>query len=293
MNIWITGSAGFLGQRLTQAFSSAGANVTGLSRRFTPIAATSLQLDLGKVDSVQTIRQASSSVGAPDVVIHAAAKQPGAGSLAEFVQANVHTTFNLLQGLKETPPKQVIYTSSISVYAPSVTLPAAENAPPVAPQPYAATKRWAEEVLQNWKESQVTVLRLPSMYGKGQADSFIDGLARLAIRGEPIELFSRGELLRDALHVTDVVAAIVSCVNQPTVNQYSLMNLGCGRPISTMEYAQALIEQFNSTSQLIKSERVAPQQNLWADISLARRTIGFKPTELRESLRTYGEELRA
>ena len=293
MKIWITGCAGFLGRRLARTFTDSGSEVVGLSRRSCADITQSVVVDLSSNDAVGVIRETVASAGAPDVLIHAASKQPGSGSLSDFVRANVQTSFNLLQGLSEYPPKQVIYTSTLSVYGPGLSCPVSENAPAVAPQPYPASKRWAEEVMQCWKGCQVTVFRMPSLYGRGQADSFIDGLARLATRGEPLELYSRGELLRDALHVSDVVAAIQSCINQPPSVQFSLMNLGCGRPISTEEYATTLVEALGSPSQLIKSDRMASQHDLWADITLARRTIGFEPTELRQSLETYANELRA
>lgn len=293
MNIWITGSAGFLGKRLALAFKDSGARVIGFSRRSSELVDESITIDLSTAAAVDTIRNTVNSLGAPDVIVHAASKQPGAGTFSDFVRSNVHATFNLLQGLRDSPPRQIVYTSTLSVYANGVTLPVSEEAPPVSPQPYAATKRWSEEVMQCWKQSQVTVLRLPSLYGKGQADSFIDGLARVALRGEPIELFSQGELIREALHVSDVVTAIVGCVHQSPGAQFCVMNLGCGRPITTLEYAQALTDALGSKSSLVKSTREAPQSDLWADIALARRTIGFNPTELRESMRNYANELRA
>jgi UDP-glucose 4-epimerase len=249
-------------------------------------------IDLADTSAIGVIQETVSSTGTPDVVIHAASKQPGVGSLAEFVHSNVRTTSNLLDGLKSSPPTQIIYTSTLSVYAPGVSLPVNENAPPSSPQPYAATKRWAEEVMECWRHSQVTVLRLPSLYGAGQADSFIDGLARLALKGERIELFSRGQLIRDALHVSDIISAIQRCIAQPPRSKFCVMNLGCGRATSTWEYAEALIDALASTSELIASERTGLQRDLWADISFAQQTIGFKPTELRESLRIYGNELR-
>src|SRR5689334_24570542 len=87
-----------------------------------------------------------------------------------------------------------------------------ELAPAGGTLPYGATKRWGEQLLETFQRySRIVVLRLPSLYGTGQADSFIDGLARTAQRNEPIELLSRGDLIFDALHVDDVVRAIESC----------------------------------------------------------------------------------
>ena len=134
---------------------------------------------------------------------------------------------------------------------------------------------------------------MPSLYGAGQADSFIDGLARTALRGEPLELFSRGELIRDALHVSDVVKAIAACVRQPTKRGYVVMNLGCGRAIRAIEYAQALVSALGSTSEVVPIDREASQENLYADIEHARQLIGFDPMSLDESMSVYANELRA
>src|SRR5689334_23867056 len=88
-----------------------------------------------------------------------------------------------------------------------------ELAPAGGSLPYGATKRWGEQLLETFhRYSRIVVLRLPSLYGAGQEDSFIDGLARTAQLNDSIELYSRGELVRDALHVNDVVRALDNCI---------------------------------------------------------------------------------
>ena len=147
--------------------------------------------------------------------------------------------------------------------------------------------------METFVESQVTVLRLPSLYGAGQADSFIDGLACLAQRNEDLELFSKGALIRDALHVNDVIGAIKTCIAKPPIEELCVMNLGMGRAISTLEYAEALVEALGSKSQIVLSDKPDLQFDCYADINLARHIIGFQPTELTESLRRYADELRS
>lgn len=230
--------------------------------------------------------------GAPEVVIHAASKQPGRGELAEFVNANVHSTSHLIQGLTQHPPRLIIYTSTHSVYGRPVLLPVDESAPAGGILPYGATKRWGEQFLETFKRyAPIVVLRLPSLYGAGQADSFIDGLARSAKRGDPLELFSRGELIRDALHVNDVVNAIDSCIAKPPADMFSIMNLGCGQPIKTIEYAGVLVDALKSKSDIIPVDRAVSQFDFYADISAARQRIGFAPMSLVESMNVYADEL--
>ncbi len=290
MRIWITGGAGFLGQRLTAELAREGHEILSLSRRSSPVANESVEIDLSqekeKLNSLARENRA-------EVVIHAAARQPGRYTFPEFVKGNILPTVNLLEALKSSPPKQIIYTSTLSVYAQSNKLPFTEDHPASSSLAYAATKRWAEQLLETFRDAQVTVLRLPSLYGKGQGDSFIDGLAQPALRGEDLELFSRGAVIREALHVSDVIRAIQTCINRPPGEQFCLMNLGTGRSISTLEYAEALVDALESKSHIVLSDRAALQFDCYADIQRARDTIGFQPTELKESLRRYADELRA
>jgi UDP-glucose 4-epimerase len=230
--------------------------------------------------------------GAPDVVVHAASKQPGPGELATFLDANVHSTSNLIEGLTQQPPRLILYTSTHSVYGRPALLPVDESGSTGGGLPYGATKRWGEQFLETFQRySRIVVLRLPSLYGAGQEDSFVDGLAHSAQRGNALELFSRGELIRDALHVSDVVKAIDSCIAQPPAGMFSIMNLGCGQPIKTIEYARALVDALKSKSDIIPVDRAASHFDFYADISAARQQIGFAPMSLIESMKVYADEL--
>jgi nucleoside-diphosphate-sugar epimerase len=291
MRIWITGGAGFLGRRLTTTLKRNNNHVVSLSRRKSPDADESISIDLAA--QKEDLKNLVQERGAPDVLIHGASRQPGSYSLPEFVKSNVISTQLLIDAFRDAPPRQIIYTSTLSVYAKSARLPFTETHPTSSPAPYAATKRWAEQLLETFRESHVIILRLPSLYGAGQADSFVDGLAKLAMNNDDIELFSRGEVIRDALHVSDVVTAIQACIERPTSDSFSIMNLGCGRPITSLEYAETLVAALGSTSKIIPVDQPASQFDCWADISVAQRVIGFQPADLRESIRTYVDELRA
>jgi nucleoside-diphosphate-sugar epimerase len=293
LNIWITGCSGFLGTRLANHFAKQH-HVTGLSRRDCTAASQSVSIDLTNRDSPRVIEKLTAESGAPDVVIHAASKQPGLGDLADFVDANVHATSNLIEGLTLKPPRLIIYTSTLSVYGRPSLIPVDESSPAGGSLPYGATKRWGEQLLETFQRySRIVVLRMPSLYGAGQADSFIDGLARTAQIGDSIELYSRGELVRDALHVDDVVRAIDNCISQPPADAFSILNLGCGERIKTSDWARALVHALDSKSAIIPVDREASQFDLYAGISAARQQIAFAPMTLAQSMKVYADELRA
>ena len=294
MNIWITGCSGFVGTRLAKHLQAKQHQIIGLSRRDCTVANHSVSIDLSSLESPRSIEKLYSEFGAPEVVIHTASKQPGPGDLADFVDANVNSTSNLIEGLTIQPPRLIVYTSTLSVYGRPLINPVNESSPAGGALSYGATKRWGEQFLETFQRySRIVVLRLPSLYGAGQADSFIDGLARTAQLDNEIQLFSRGELVRDALHVSDVVQAIDNTIAQPPGNEFSILNLGCGQRITTNEWARSLVDALDSKSAIIPVDRKASQFDLYADISAARKQIAFAPMSLSESMKVYADELRA
>lgn len=265
----------------------------GLSRRPCAEASRSIEIDLAVPGSQDRLEELATETDGYSI-IHAASRQPVGGNLSDFIDSNIKTTENLIDAISAKPPGQLIYTSTLAVYNKPVSLPVRETTPASGTLPYSATKRWAEELLRSFQgSSSVTVLRLPSFYGAGQADSFVDGLAKLAMRNEPIELFSRGQVIRDALHVSDVVRAIESSIAGPQTESYSVMNLGCGRPVKAIEYANALVDALGSKSRIDLSERQSPHVDLYADIGRARQIIGFEPATLERAMTEYVKELRA
>src|SRR6476620_7800866 len=138
MKIWITGGAGFLGQRLTAELARQGHEILSLSRRSSPVANESVEIDLAQEkEKLNSLAQENRA----EVVIHAASRQPGRYTFPEFVKGNILPTVNLLEALKSSPPKQIIYTSTLSVYAQSNKLPFTEDHPASSSLASAATKR--------------------------------------------------------------------------------------------------------------------------------------------------------
>ena len=289
MNIWITGCNGLLGTRLAKHLVANQHDVTALSREDCPAASQTVTIDLTAQDSPRVIER----LAAPEVLIHTSSKEPGPGELIDFVNENVHATSNLIEGLTQQPPRLIIYTSTLSVYGRHSLIPVDETSPAGGTLPYGATKRWAEQLLETFQRyARIIVLRLPGLYGVDQQDSFIDSLAHTAQRDEPIELLARGELVRDALHISDVLRAIDTCISQPPADTFTILNLGCGKRITTLEYARALVAALGSKSDITPVDRVTSDFDFYADISAARQKIGFAPMSLTESMKAYADELR-
>lgn len=288
MTIWITGASGFLGSRITAALRGEGRDVVAISRRTADVKAISLDL----ASDGATERLVRLAVDRPpDTVIHMAARQPGKFPVAAFVRSNVLSTATLLDALAPKPPQRIIYTSTLSVYGKPEANPVGESDATRASGAYAVTKLATEQLLADWSRSAVTILRLPSLFGAGQSDSFIDGICSSLRRNDAVILFSRGELLREALWVGEAVGAIVSAIDRRQDQPLDIMNLGRGQRLSVRDYVETLKAVSGSASEITLADTPSPAPSLHADVSRARQRIGFAPHSLEDAMRRYIDEL--
>lgn len=289
MRIWVTGAAGFLGRRLVAALAGEH-EVIGLSRRPSEGAARSVEIDLAS----DAAAPALAALPAPEVVVHAACRLPGATDLADYVSGNVLTTARLLDALRESPPRRLVFTSTLSVYGRPVPQPVAPEEHPEPTHPYSISKRAAEQLVEAAAIRERIVVRLPSLYGSGQEDSFVHGLARTALAGEPIEVFAGGRTIRDALHGDEAVDVVVRAIEASLDEGFTCVHAGVGAPVTTAEWAAALVAALGGAGDVVPVERASTQAfDLYADISAAQRQLAFEPRGLDAALRSYANELRA
>lgn len=295
MRIWITGAGGFLGRRLIADISKEEKHqVVAILRQQDVIkGATTLFLDLANDNAAESLRHAITMHGRPDVVVHLGSRQPGNYSYRDYVMGNILTTANLLDGLSSHAPTRLIFTSTISAYSDSELSPLSETSQTQPSHPYGITKLAAENLLKSFEtRCSVVILRLPSLYGVGQTNSFIDGLAQQALRGDRIELFGNGKLVRDALHVSDAITAIKTCFTTKFEDPSTVLNLGCGTKITSHDYVKVLVDVLHSRSTIALVDKLpANYKSQYARITLAKRQINFCPMTLENSLRKYANEI--
>ena len=163
------------------------------------------------------------------------------------------------------------------------------NAAFVEPRPtnvYAATKLAQEHLLSSWCASMnvpLRILRLQNVYGAGQAleNSYTGVLtyfARQAIAGEPINVYEGGGILRDFVHVDDVVSALSAALALPAQNVFGLVDIGSGSAGSLLDYATTLAEIAGSpVPQISDRFRLGDVRAAYADIAPARALLGYEP----------------
>ncbi len=123
----------------------------------------------------------------------------------------------------------------------SPATPVAQSAAGIEPRPtnvYAATKLAQEHLLSAWGAAfgvPLTVLRLQNVFGAGQslANSYTGVLtyfARQAAAGEQIRVFEDGDIIRDFVHVDDVVEAMVRACRPPSRRPTASPTSAAGSP---------------------------------------------------------------
>lgn len=158
-SVLITGSNGFLGNNIFNAFSRKN-NVFSLNR-------TNSDYNYNIVeDNIEFDRNF-------DIVVHCAGLAHRNSMLDQhndlFDKVNVQGTINILNGInKINLPKTFIYISSVSVYGLDYGDNINENVPLMATDQYGISKIKTEEIIIDWAEKnnvQYLILRLPLVVG--------------------------------------------------------------------------------------------------------------------------------
>ncbi|GAB4082289.1 UDP-glucose 4-epimerase GalE [Modestobacter muralis] len=148
----VTGGAGYIGAHVVQALREAGRRVVVVDDLSTG-AASRLpgDVDLEQLSVLETERltRLLGDVGAVGVV-HLAGKKSPTESMSDpllYARENVGGVVSLAQAVRDSGARQVVFSSSCSVYG-SPDLPAVDEDAPTLPQsPYGESKLYGERVL--------------------------------------------------------------------------------------------------------------------------------------------------
>lgn len=244
----------------------------------------------------------------PDIqaVIHFAAFKAVGESVAEplkYFQNNLLSLLNLLQCMKAHAIKNIVFSSSATVYGMADVFPIVEEAPfKKALSAYGITKQMGEEILEKMSATGVVraiVLRYFNPVGAHPSAllgelpigvpnnlmPFITQTAagirsQLMVHGNDYDT-PDGTCLRDYIHVVDLAQAHVkSCDNllhEPVSMKYDVYNIGTGKAISVLEMIRAF-EQYNGVklNYTIGPRRMGDVTAIYADASKAAKGLHWE-----------------
>ncbi len=293
--IVVTGGSGFLGSHIVDALAQ-DHSVVVLDNM-----TTGRRENIGAQGSVRVVEGDVRDQGllhdlfrGASHVVHLAAVTSVAESHLDpqkYHEVNVEGTRTVLEAASKREVPRVILASSAAVYGNDTRLPKHEDMVPSPASPYGDTKVAAERLLREYNSTSMStvILRFFNLYGPRQrADSQYAGVipsfaSRLSSKRPPV-IHGSGRQTRDFLYVGDAAQAVALALDRGSGG--TAYNIGSGTGTSILEVANIMGKIVGST---MEPEYAPPRPgdilHSWADISLARKELGFKPqTSLAQGL---------
>jgi len=296
MRILVTGGAGFIGSHLAEKLLAAGhdvvilddfndfydpqikhANIAGFAREV-----TLYHVDLRDSESVRSLFHREKV----NAIAHLAARAGVRPSIQQprlYYDTNVTGTLHLLEAARVTGVDRFVFASSSSVYGASKTVPFPEDEHLSQTfSPYAATKVAGEFLCSTYSHLynlRVLALRYFTVYGPRQRpDLAIHQFTRRIYAGQPIDQFGDGTTRRDYTYIDDVIQGTMAAL-QYDGPRFDIFNLGESETIQLKDLIVAIenaLEKKAKVNQL--PEQPGDMPLTCADISKARKLLGYKPT---------------
>lgn len=236
-------------------------------------------------------------------VIHFAGLKAVGESVSQplkYYQNNVHGALQLFEVMAEHHCRNLVFSSSATVYGDPSSVPITEKFPLSATNPYGQTKLVIENVLRDLSEAdeswQVSLLRyfnpvsahqsgligedpngIPNNLMPYVAQVGVRKLQKLAIYGADYDTID-GTGVRDYIHVCDLAEAHL-CALQALTNQHGCQayNIGTGRGYSVLQMVRA----FERASGVdipfsIEARRMGDVAECYADPTLSANVLGWK-----------------
>ena len=325
--VLVTGGAGYIGSHTAVELLQAGYDVV--------IADDLSNSEMSAVEGVRTItgidvpfektdcldKEAMDALLSKyeiDAVIHFAAFKAVGESVAkplDYYRNNLGSFIVLLDSMRRHGVKNVVFSSSATVYGQPDTLPATELSPrKPATSPYGATKQMCEDILSDsctaYDSLHGIALRYFNPIGahpsaligelpRGVPNNLVPFITQTAagVR-ECLSIFGDnydtpdGTCLRDYIDIVDLARAHVAAVSRmlegKSEQRYEVFHIGTGHPVSVLE----LVNTFEKVNGLklnykIAARRAGDVEAVWADTSKAEKVLGWRAErELSETLRS-------
>lgn len=318
MKILVTGDIGFIGYHLSKRLLENNHYVIGVDNhndyydiklkesRLQNLSRFSnyqhYQCDINDIDSL--------ALDGIDVIYNLAAQAGVRYSIDHpevYVESNLTGFMKLLEFAREIKPKHFIFASSSSVYGLNQKSPFSVDDEVNHPASlYAATKRSNELIAHSYShlyKIPATGLRFFTVYGPyGRPDMASYIFTKNIFEGKPIEVFNKGDMIRDFTYIDDIVQGLFELLDKApkkstyidaSVNHspapYKIYNLGNHNPVNLMDYIREL-EYIIGKKAIIEEKpmQMGDVYKTFADIEASTNDFGYLPTtSYQEGLRKF------
>lgn len=310
--ILLTGGAGFIGSHTTLVLLEAGYRVVVLDnlanasrealRRVEALSGSEILFVEADVRDTATVEKTLRAEDVEAVIHFAGLKAVGESTQqpVDYYDNNVGGTLSLCRAMAAANVKQLVFSSSATVYAESDVMPLAEDAPTGRPtNPYGSSKLMVEWVLEDLQAAEpdwsIALLRYFNPGGahasgdigedpNGMPNNLLPFITQVAIGRLPeLSVFGDdyptpdGSGVRDYIHVMDLAAGHLAALQKIGGGGLYTWNLGTGRGYSVLE----MISAFERVTAKAVPYRIVPRRagdlaQCWADASKANAELGWR-----------------
>ena len=315
MNILVTGGTGYIGSHtvvellnrnhnviIVDNLSNSKYEVLNRIKKITNKDVTFYQID---VCNKEDLKEVFNNHKIDSVIHFAGLKAVGESTEIplKYYENNILSTLSLLEVMKEFNCKNLIFSSSATVYGFQSVMPINEDASLSATNPYGRTKLFIEYILKDLclsdKSWNIAMLRYFNPVGahptgligedpNGIPNNLCPYITQVAIGKLPyLNVFGDdydtidGTGVRDYIHVVDLAIGHVCAINKLTTNPgLVIYNLGAGKGYSVLE----MVNAFEKATGRKIAYKITPRRpgdigTCYADASKAYNEMGFKTSK--------------
>jgi len=204
------------------------------------------------------------------------------------LQSNVVAGIHLLDGLVRLchRPRLIFVSTGGAVYGQTGNSPVPEDFPTNPISAYGISKLTLEHYLQLYQrlhDLDYLVFRPGNPYGEGQDPAGAQGAVAVFLgkifRGEPVTIWGDGEVVRDYLHIEDLVSALMAGLAYlPSPGDPRVFNIGSGQGLSLNSLVKMLEQIAGRSAQVTYTPgRKADVPHIVLDISRIHKYLGWTP----------------
>ena len=311
MRVLVTGGAGYIGSHTCVELLEAGHEVFVVDNlcngheaaldRVQSITNCELQFMNADIRDSNSLYEIFNNFK-PEAVIHFAGLKAVGESVADplmYYGVNVGGSISLLSAMSKAKCKNIVFSSSATVYGKPKYLPYDEEHPTNPVNPYGRTKLMIENIIRDWTKVDLkrrgTILRYFNPVGAhesgqigeepiGTPNNLMPYIAQVAVgRREYLNIFGNdyGTLdrtgARDYIHVVDLALAHTSALNKNKLDKFEVLNIGAGKSTTVLE----LVSKFEEISGVPIKFKYLPRRDgdlaaFWADPSKAFEIMSWK-----------------
>lgn len=253
----VTGGAGFIGSYIAEKLTDSGINVkvldnlvTGkkenLAKCWNKKNFQFYELDLGDLDDNDEF------LNDVDIVFHFAADpevRTGYDKPEDSFNQNICNTFNLLQKIRHSKVKKLIFASSSSVYGDAKILPTPENYSPLLPiSHYGASKLACEAMISSFcynYDIKGIIIRPANVIGvRGRHGLIWDLVHKLKNDNSKLEILGDGKQIKSFIHINDGIDGVFYTISKAK-ERIEIFNLGSDDCVEIISVAKIVCKNMN------------------------------------------------